>query len=216
MKKLLVLCFCVFFFFGCGKKEDTIVDDSSFIPNKIYDDKEYVYDEIINSYNMNNSTYSLKMVYINLDSEDAKNINMEIRSFINRSYKEYVVQNSTLVRGNIINYDYYVSKHFISLRLNYYYLIQDVNDDIKYNIYVVSLDTGKIMSNESLLKFYDLSIDDIYSKLEETYNGEDYLFTLRNIKDNGYSLYVNSDDQLVMLYYEVTDDESIKKELILN
>ena len=41
------------------------------------------------------------------------------------------------------------------------------------------------------------------------------MYTMMNIKEEGYSLYVNSDNKLVVSYYEVNDENSVRNELVL-
>ena len=38
---------------------------------------------------------------------------------------------------------------------------------------------------------------------------------MMNIKEEGYDLYINNDNKLVVSYYEVTDINSIRKDLVL-
>ena len=44
---------------------------------------------------------------------------------------------------------------------------------------------------------------------------EDADYVVMYIKNNGYLLYINDEDELVLLYDYVSDDKELKKELIL-
>ena len=61
----------------------------------------------------------------------------------------------------------------------------------------------------------ELSEDELMNKIETNINSEDIMYTMMNIKEEGYSLYVNSDNKLVVSYYEVNDENSVRNELVL-
>ena len=39
---------------------------------------------------------------------------------------------------------------------------------------------------------------------------------LKNVKDNGYSLYITNENKLGIIFYEVTDEEEYRREYVLN
>ena len=219
MKKVWLIVCVLLLVVACGKKNtnEETKEDENFVLKLVDEDKPYVYSDVVESYVLSNGDkYDLEMIYVNLNSVDASNVNMELRSFINKSYKNYVVENDKLKSGNIISYNYFKTDDYLSLVVNYKFLINNKFNDDKSMVYVLSLDKGKILKNKDLLSNYSLTEEELYKQIEDTIESEDSLYTMKSIKDNGYYLYVNNDNKLVVLFYENTDEESIKKELILN
>jgi hypothetical protein len=219
MKKVWLIVCVLLLVVACGKKNtnEEAKEDEIFVLKLVDEDKPYVYSDVVESYVLSNGDkYDLEMIYVNLNSVDASNVNMELRSFINKSYKNYVVENDKLKSGNIISYDFYKTDDYLSLVVNYKFLINNKFNDDKSMVYVLTLDKGKILKNKDLLSNYSLTEEELFKEIEDTIESEDSLYTMKSIKDNGYYLYVNNDNKLVVLFYENTDEESIKKELILD
>ena len=221
MKKIAILILFFLLLCSCEKKdvkeinyEDEVIVNK--VIKKINDDKDYAY--LIDYKNFvldNGNEYGLKLLEINLNSDDAKNINLEIKSFVNNSYKKFQYLNDMISSGNIIDYIYYISNDIISVIIkNNYYVnkMYVVEKDIVYNI---DIKTGENIENIDLLKKYELTEDSLYEYVRGHAVSDDIEFTIMNIKQEGYNLYVNDSSNLVLIYYEVFNDEIIRKELII-
>lgn len=218
MKKYLIIVCFLLLLSGCGKKEDTHEEEhvDTFVVSKNDISKDYVYSSLLSTFILpDNSTYEMEEIVVNLNSEDASNVNMELRSFINQSNIYVDGSNNQFVNGYVYSYEHYVTKDYLSLVIPYQYITNGIYGDEDCLVYVLSLDNGKIISNEELLKVYNLTEDDLFSKVESI-KSEDALFSVRSMKENGYYLYVNRSSQLVVLFYEITDEESVKKELVIS
>jgi hypothetical protein len=218
MKKFLIIICLLLLISGCGKNKEKTTDEvsDSFVLSKIDNDKDYVYSNDISSYMLSDgSEYISKDIVINLNSNDASNANMEIRSFIRKANKDNNDTNGVLTSGCIYDYVYYVNDDYLSLVITYKYLRNGIYSDEESLVYVLSLTDGKKIDNKSLLDTFSLSEEEMFNKVEEAIESEDSLYTIKSIKDNGYYLYVK-DNKLIVLFYEINDDESIKKELILS
>ena len=219
MKKLLIILICLLLLVGCKKEEKKdIPDDKSeeFVLKKKDDSKEYITFNEIRKLKIADEEYVLKNLEINIISDDIDNINLEIRTFVNNSNKNYILDNNELTSGNIIDYDYYMNDNYLSIIQKYYLYVNGIKGEENDNVYNINLKTGKIISNDDLLKQFNLDEEKLYDKLEKSIISEDVLYTLLNIKNNGYKLFVNNDGKLGIIYYEINDEESIKKELILD
>ena len=217
MKRFLIIICLLLLVSGCGKnKENTDEVSDSFVLSKVDNDKDYIYTNDLNTYTLSDgSEYISKDIVINLNSNDADNANMEIRSFIRKNNKDNSVTNGVLTSGCIYDYVYYVNDDYLSLVITYKYLRNGIYSDEESLVYVLSLTDGKKIDNKSLLDTFSLSEEEMFNKVEEAIESEDSLYTIKSIKDNGYYLYVK-DNKLIVLFYEINDDESIKKELILS
>ena len=217
MKRFLIIICLLLLVSGCGKnKENTDEVSDSFVLSKVDNDKDYIYSNDLNTYTLSDgSEYTSKDIVINLNSNDADNANMEIRSFIRKNNKDNSVTNGVLTSGCIYDYVYYVNDDYLSLVITYKYLRNGIYSDEESLVYVLSLTDGKKIDNKSLLDTFSLSEEEMFNKVEESIESEDSLYTIKSIKDNGYYLYVK-DNKLIVLFYEINDDESIKKELILS
>ena len=216
MKKLLLLVCLLFILCGCNKKNiDTPVVSNSFELKKVDDNRDYVYSKVLGTYFLpDKNNYNLEEIIINIDSMDASNVNMELRSFVKKS----IVNNNSndLLNGYMYSYNYYVSNNYLSLVVNYKYINNGIIGDEDFLVYVLSLNTGKIVDNKVLLSDYKKSEDDLYNYVQSNINSDDAMYSVKSMKDNGYNLYVDKNNRLVVVFNEVTDDEQIKKELILN
>ncbi len=219
MKKVFLIIVCLFMIVGCKdtKKDLETNEDkeTKFELKKLDESKDYVYLIDNRTFKLDNKDYLIQTLNINLNSDDVSNINLEIKTFVNNSIKNAVLDNNNLKQGNVISYKYYVTKDYISVIQNYYFYVNGIKGEDKSNVYVISLIDGKRLSNNKLLEIYSLDEDKLYEMLESIIDSEDVLYTISNIKNHGYDLYVNNDNKLCMIYDEVTDEYSEKKELIL-
>ena len=219
MKKVLLLFICISLLVGCGKEDkvDTPkIINEEFVLEKADKDKEYVYFNNYKEVTMSTGTYVYKYPVINIKSDEIDNLNLELKNFVVRSYKDAGIYNGYLNSGNVVDFKYYVTDEYVSIVKSYYYYIDGMIGEYSDDIYVVSLDNGKIISNDEILKDYNMSEEEFFDLLESKLDTEDIAYSLRSIKDNGYSLYIDNDSKLWTIFYEVTDEEEIRKELVLN
>lgn len=219
MKKGFICLLCFLFLCGCSHNKENVQDNNDkqekFVLEKINNNYDYVYLDTYYNLKLNGNYYNLDNLIINVNSEDVLNVNLELKSFVTKSYQNMVIDNNEIIEGTIIDYKYYVTDKYISILQLFYPYINGEKGEESVNIYVVSLDNGKVLNNEDILKCFELSEDGLMNKIETNINSEDIMYTMMNIKEEGYSLYVNSDNKLVVSYYEVTDINSIRKDLVL-
>lgn len=218
MKRILIIFLCLFLLSGC---KDKVLDEEvnepveNYILEKVDNEKDIVYRSNYKKLVYEEKEYNLDNVILNIKSEDADNINLEIRSFVNRSYKDMELNDNILIRGNIIDYDYYITDKYVSIIQRYYPYINGTIGEEEDNVYVISLETGKLLDNKKILEIYNYNEEQLFTILENKIDSEDILYTIMNIKNNGYKLYIK-EDKLNVIYYEKSDDDSIRKELVLN
>lgn len=183
---------------------------------KIDDLKEYVYfTDYKNLILDNGNEYILKNAYVNLDSEEVKTINLELKNFVLKSYKNLGIENKKVIYGNVISYDYYITEEYISLLQHSSYYINGSLGVANTNIYVIDIKNGKIVDNNELMNKFDLTEEKIYEKVRKNLDSDDVEYSIMNMKNN-YSLYINNDNKLVLSFIEINNEEEIKRELILN
>lgn len=110
MKKMIVLVTLIIFISACGVKEKNIdeIKEKQFVLEKVDHQKDYVYLSEYKDMFYNNEEYILNNLIINIKSEDVDNINLELKSFVIKSFKDMKIDNGNLKNGNIINYDHYL------------------------------------------------------------------------------------------------------------
>lgn len=220
MKKVILVFLCLLLLVGCKdeeiKVEEVIPKDEEFIVEKITSDKDYVYLNKYKEVNLGGESYLFEYPIINVKSDDIDNVNLELKSFVINAYNESTIIDGRFVEGKVVSYKYYVIDKYISVVQTYYEYIDGIVGEHFDNVYVVSLDNGKVVNNTTLLSDFGYTEDDFYDVLEDKIESEDIAFTIMNIKNNGYKLYVDNDGKINVIYYEITNDEEIKKELVLN
>lgn len=219
MKKVFIIAFCLLLLVGCNKKEEVVEKKEpvvDFVLEKIDSSKEYVYYSDYREVVFKEENYLYKYPVVNIKGNDIENLNLELKNFVINSFKESEVYENKLSSGDIIDYKDYVTDAYISIVMNYYTYIDGIVGDLSSNTYVVSLSSGKILSNEKLLELYDFTEESFYKELEKNIDSEDVAYSIKNIKENGYNLYVNDKGKLCVIYYELTDFDEIKKELIFD
>lgn len=218
MKKFLILLCLVLLLSSCGKKkEDNKVDvesNDNVVLEKIDSSKDYVYFESYKDYLLpDGSFYSLVKPVVNYTSDSARNVELEIKTFLNNSVKNFNVINDVFNTGNVIKYYYYETSSYFTLIVNYTYLVDGIYGESKDYVYVFDLNTGNVLSNEEVLKAS--GNDSLDKLLEDKIVSDDILFTIMTIKSNDYHLYFNNENQLCIIYYEIDNLDNIRKELVL-
>jgi len=218
MKKIILCTICLLLLVGCSKTEQNNNDnnENNFKIEKIDENKDIVYFNEYKKLIYNNQDYSLGYYVINLVGDNIDNVNLELKSFVTKAYKNMELTDDVVNKGYVINNSYHITDEYISIIQSYYPYLDGVMGEEDDNVYVISLKNGKVLDNKSVLKDFDMDEDKMYEKLESLIDSEDVSYTIMNIKKNGYNLYVNDDSKLVIIYYEVTDLDSERKEIIVN
>lgn len=220
-QRLFLLIVIVLMLFSCTNKneeKENLQNSEVEIKEvkKIDDLKEYVYfTDYKNLILDNGNEYILKNAYVNLDSEEVKTINLELKNFVLKSYKNLGIENKKVIYGNVISYDYYITEEYISLLQHSSYYINGSLGVANTNIYVINIKNGKIVDNNELMNKFDLTEEKIYEKVRKNLDSDDVEYSIMNMKNN-YSLYINNDNKLVLSFIEINNEEEIKRELILN
>lgn len=158
-----------------GKSVNSVIEDKSNVNENIVDirtdsTKDYVYDAsyendgIVESYNTYYNTYFLKDIvvpFININSDDARKVNDEIRGVYNSAidiYKKGIDDGMSYVDD--CSYKYYINGDIISIVLTYGHGATDVVRP-DYYIYNFNLKTGKLVSYNDVYSFVGFNSDDI-------------------------------------------------------
>ena len=218
MKKFLILLICILALCGCKKqeKEPEAKKEEKFVLEKIDTTKDYVYLTKYTDLIVWGEPKDINILTINVKGSTIDNINMELKNFVVNSVNNYYISENYLVQGNVIDYDYYVSDKYISVIQRYFMTSDDMVGDKKENVYVVSLETGKKLSNEDILKIFNITEEELYEKIEKKLRSTDLDYWMSIIRKNGYTLYITDNNKLAVLLDIETEDELIKKELVFN
>lgn len=217
MKKMLLFLLITFLLLtGCEKKnEASEIEEPNIVLTKLDNQKDYVYFETLQPITCEACTdYDLQYAYINLNSDSVANINLEIKNFVNSSYQGMIFEENQFIQGRLFHYDSFINENYITLIQDYTYYIHPNFVDINSRIYVVNRKTGKLASNEELLKEKEMTEEDLFSFLLEE-DLEDSLFVVSILKKEGYQLYFNQKMELILRYYERDNDSVIKRELLV-
>lgn len=209
---LILLCMIV----GCEDKTTNEDNNYEVSVNKISDELDYVITSFYREYTLSNGdTYKADYLTINLDTEELSNLSMTLKNNIFLNTKEYKLnENNEVTSGTLISYKYYETDRYISIIESDTNYFNNTYGGVVNKTYVINKTNGDIYDNESLLCLFKLEENDVYDKVKKS-KVEEADYVAMYIKNNGYLLYINDKDELVLMYDYVSDDKELKKELIL-
>lgn len=220
MKKFIILLITITLLTGCGKNDNKtkgIANNSEEQKiSKLDDNKDKVYYAVYRNIMIDNETYELLIPTINLNSQDVNNVNLELKTFVGATYTNFSLDGNKLISGNVISYDEYSYENYVTIKQNYSFYYDNSYMSNYSNIYTIDYEKGKLMTNDNLLKMYDLSEEALFDYLSENIDSLETEYILMNIKNDGYRLYINNEGKLVINYLEKDNDNEIEKELIYN
>ena len=207
----MLLCMIV----GC---EDEKIEDKEQVVavDKISDELDYVLVTYYKDYKLSNGdSYKAETLSINLDTEEMSNLSMTLKNNIYLTTKEFKLnENNEVTNGSLISYKYYESDKYISIIEEDKNYFNNMYGNVVNKTYVINKTTGEVLDNDNILSLYKLEEQEIYDKVKKS-EVEEADYVVMYIKNNGYLLYINDKDELVLMYDYVSDEEEIKKELIL-
>lgn len=213
--KIIVLLMLLCMIVGCEdkkieEKEQVVVAD------KISDELDYVLISFYKDYKLSNGdSYKAETMSINLDTEEMSNLSMTLKNNIYLTTKEFKLnENNEVTNGNLIGYKYYESDKYISIIEEDKNYFNNMYGNVVNKTYVINKTTGEVLDNDNILSLYKLEEQGIYDKVKKS-EVEEADYVVMYIKNNGYLLYINDKDELVLMYDYVSDEEEVKKELIL-
>ena len=213
MKKVCIFVILLILLSGCAlsKNKESIEDNSV---GKIDVNKEYVNETLYKSYKLSNGkVYEAKCIDININSDGVKVFNERLNNnIVNNNSLE--LKKNKIVKGNIITYENYVSKEFVTIIENVdSYFEGSIVSSIS-NYYIFDIMYGKIYNNNNLLEYFHLEEEDLFNKLSKS-DIDDIDYITMYVKNNGYYLYVDENGKLIMEYVFVGDKGEEKNKLII-
>lgn len=214
MKKVIcLLLITLLLLTACNQKKEEVSSDTeqkSVI--KLDDSKDYVYFETLKSIT---DEYNLQYSVINLNTEKVSTINLEIKNFVNQSYRNMIFSGEEFIQGNIISYESYVGEHYITLIQNYTYYINGSEKEPNSSTYVVDKNAGELLSNQDILSKVSMDEDELFSFVMNYDGLEDNLYVVSILKNKGYQLYFDDIEHLVLRYYDENNEGVEKRELLV-
>ena len=135
-------------------KEETKKEEKKESVKKIDETKEYVYDL--------KSGENYKVPTINIDSEDAKRMNEEIKVFVD--YER--VEEKYGLNSNKLEYDYFINNDLISVVV---IIVYPANGSKSVKPFNINKNTGREVTNEEILKIKNISFEELKVKIFDTY-----------------------------------------------
>lgn len=215
MKKLFVLILLLLCLVGCDDKK--IEEESEdVVVTKINEHMGYFMPQNYKSYLLSNGRgYNASWLDINLTSEEMSNLSLTLKNNILLNTKGFEIIDGKVVKGTIVEYKYYEGDNYLSIVEESVNFFNNTYGSISYKVYNIDILKGIIVDNDTLLESFNKTEDDIFDHLRDS-DIKDSDYTIMYIKNNGYNLYVNNDNKLVLSFVYVSDEEEIKKELVFN
>lgn len=215
MKKLFVLIVLLLCLVGCDDKKIES-EPENVVVTKINEDMGYFIPQTYKSYVLSDgSSYNASWLEINLNSEEMSNLSLTLKNNILLNTKGFEIIDSRVVKGTIVDYKYYEGTNYISVVEESTSYFNDSFGSSSYKVFNIDVKKGIIIDDSALLSSFSMTEDDLFNYLKSSgITDADYVSMY--IKNNGYNVYVNDDNKLVLLFVYVSDEEEIKKELVLN
>ena len=214
MKKIFVLIVLLLCLVGCNDKKVSKHENREIV-DKIDNNKDYVINKSYKEYILGiGDLYFSQYPEINLKSDEVDNLNLTFKNNILLNAKGFEIIDGKVNKGTIVNYKYYVSKNYISVIEESKTYFNGIYGSVKTKVYNIDIKYGVLVDNNELMKKYDFDEEEIFEELSESkiYDAD---YVLMYVRNNGYSLYVNDYNQLILLFEYVSDDGEVKKELVL-
>lgn len=195
---LIIGVLCGLFFSGNGDKVTNIINqvtenkEENKTSKKIDENKPWVYDadyikdkeDKTKTSNLTTSSFKaseeIKLPYININSDDAKKINDEIKGLFDKAYNEFgdLIEMTDYATGkktynensfSYTGYDYavYENNNIVSIVITKTYIVVPGDITTSYITYNFDLDTLKLLKVDDVLKSYSFdSKSDLNQKLQ--------------------------------------------------
>ena len=215
MKKLFVLIVLLLCLVGCDDKKIE-EEPENVVVTKKDENKDYLMPQTYKSYMLSDGrSYNASWVDINLNSEEMSNLSLTLKNNILLNTKGFEMVDGNVIKGTIVEYKYYEGVNYLSIVEESVSFFNNTYGSTTYNVYNIDISKGIIVDNDTLLSLFNKTEEDIFNSLRNS-DIADSDYVIMYIKNNGYNLYVNSDNKLVLSFVYVNDEEEIKKELVLN
>ena len=215
MKKLFVLIVLLLCLVGCDDKKIE-EEPENVVVTKKDENKDYFIPQTYKAYVLSDGrSYNASWLDINLNSEEMSNLSLTLKNNILLNTKGFEMIDGKVVKGTIVEYKYYEGVNYLSIVEESVSFFNNTYGSTTYNVYNIDISKGIIVDNDTLLSSFNKTEEDIFNSLRNS-DISDSDYVIMYIKNNGYNLYVNSDNKLVLSFVYVNDEEEIKKELVLN
>jgi hypothetical protein len=165
-----------------------------------------------------NQPFDANYLSVNLNSEVINNLNMTLKNNVIVNSKTYVMvgdREVKLTKGNLINYEYFISGKYLSIIETTYQYNAGQYRELKDMVYVVDIDYGKLFDNDGLLREFQMTSSDVIEKIRNS-GIPDADYIAMYVRNNGYKLYIDKNGKLVVNYLYENDNVETKNELVLN
>ena len=180
---------------------------------------------------------TIKKANINLKSEDADNINLELDKIYSNALKEIKKSNEELIcengsdiySYNNIDYASFTYEKYITLLVgeNFYSCNNELEIPRVIHAYTFDYLTGKLVSFEELLANYNLTYTKVLESLKKYLDEEQTMLedipnikideTLNELKENeNYVIYISENNKLVLKYIVKTNSVNYNDVIELN
>ena len=136
---------------------------------------------------------------INLNSEEMSNLSLTLKNNILLNTKGFEMIDGKVVKGTIVEYKYYEGVNYLSIVEESVNFFNNTYGSTTYNVYNIDISKGIIVDNATLLNSFNKTEEDIFNSLRNS-DISDSDYVIMYIKNNGYNLYVNSDNKLVLSF----------------
>ncbi len=189
-------------------------------------DKDYIFydsEEVISD----DYSLTLKRANININTEDAHEVNETLDNVYMQALKEMkkansqdriCENNSDLYSASILDYATYYYDKYITLLVteNGFSCQEDIERPLKVYSYTFDGTTGKLLNINDLLKNFDLTYTEVIEKIENSLNNNQTVIddtpqiqieeTLNKLKENeNYTIYISETNKLVVKYIVKTN-----------
>lgn len=238
---IVLVCSMLLFFNERNKKQEKRINEQNEVivsdKNKKDKNKDFIYFT-----NEETISEELNLIYklpiINLKSEEAKDINDEIMSYVNQVKNTIVkgktencpnLEENSIAKTSYLDYAIYTYQEYITLliRESNYSCQNGFSSSSKVKAYTFDVLSGNRLSFEALLKKYDITLTEVLGQIRNNLNKEQVIVdglptiqveeTINTLQQQDtYVLYIDEFGDLILNYVVKTNSLDYNDTIVVN
>lgn len=165
---------------------------------KFDETKDYIYftnEEVLDEH----EGLIYKEIYININSEEAKELQVTLNNYMNSIKDNVVKENDEIISAQMVSYEFHTTSKYLVLSTNDYTYLNDETKEFKSKLdyYIFDLSNGNLLDNRDIMKKENITDQEIRTKIRE-YISDDENVDIDATMNNDYVLSISKSGKVVI------------------